>query len=121
MSDLQLITGILKNQKAVLQFRHVTHIEQRIDWQRFRNPDTTYFLFTKMKRDRVVKVPTPEQNEANALRHVLSMASHFPLQNTDLGLNSASRDSLSVLNLNPNRSSNLGDLVGNSVTGLVNG
>jgi len=46
-----------------------------------------------MKRDRVVKAPTAEQNEASALRMVLSMASNFPLVHSDLGLNSNVRDS----------------------------
>ena len=44
-----------------------------------------------MKRDRVVKVPKADENEAAAIRIVLGMAQHFVLENSDLGLNSTSK------------------------------
>ena len=38
-----------------------------------------------MKRDRVVKVPKAEENEAAALKLVLGLTQHFSLENSDLG------------------------------------
>lgn len=88
MQDLQLLAEILKEQKVFIQHKCVNEIACKIDWDRFRNKETTYFLFTKMKRDRKVKVPNPEENEAAALKVVLGLTQHFPLVNSDLGLNS---------------------------------
>jgi len=70
IQDLQLIAQILRQQQAVLQFKYIIQIEKKVDWSRFKSSEDTYILFTKLKKDRVVKVPTPEQNEVRALKLV---------------------------------------------------
>ena len=49
-----------------------------MDWSRFKDSEVSYFLFTKLKKDRVVKMPNPETNEAKALREIEKIArDHF--------------------------------------------
>ena len=51
-----------------------------MDWSRFKDSEVSYFLFTKLKKDRVVKTPHPEQNELKALREIEKIArDHFTI------------------------------------------
>ena len=62
----------------MLRFADVIKLYQQMDWSRFKDSEVSYFLFTKLKKDRVVKAPHPEQNETKALREIEKIArDHF--------------------------------------------
>jgi len=55
-----------------------------MDWGRFKDSEVQYFLFTKLRKDRVVKMPSPEQNELKALREIEKIArDHFSVLASD--------------------------------------
>ena len=74
---------ILKAQKAVLRFGDIQNMVQKIDWNRFKDSEVTYFLFTKLKKDRVIKMPVTEQNETKALKMIETMINYFPVFSED--------------------------------------
>lgn len=56
----------------------------QMDWSRFKNSEVSYFLFTKLKKDRVVKMPIPEQIESKAHREIEKIArEHFTVLATN--------------------------------------
>ena len=55
-----------------------------MDWNRFKDSEVSYFLFTKLRKDRVVKMPNTEANEAKALREIEKIArDHFSVLASD--------------------------------------
>ena len=67
-----------------MQFGDVVKIYNKMDWSRFKDIESSYFLFTKLKKDRIVKMPNPEQNEAKALREIDKIArEHFTVMAYD--------------------------------------
>ena len=51
-----------------------------MNWSRLKcNSEETFFLFTKLKKDRVIKAPKIELAEENALNIIEKTAKFFPL------------------------------------------
>ena len=72
LQDLVLIGQILKSQQAVLKLKDIFTMDDEPDQltARFENFEETYFLFTKLKKDRMTRMPSPDINESDAMRLV---------------------------------------------------
>ena len=78
LQDLERIVTILRQQQAVIRAKELMQIAQKINWSRFTDREETYFLFTQLKKDRIVRIPPPEHNEEKAIRENETLVKCFP-------------------------------------------